>query len=319
MNHIPGTLTSSKYIFLGSFLTILLESIICIFVPVDKIYAFVKNSSLMVKYIILNIFLLTFISVYTSNISPEYFFQNFYIYFVLIILLLLSFFEIYQSRTQAIEKEKQLDAYTQFLPIVEELITHIRMRQHDFDNELQTLKSLPSICPDYDSLSQNLTSYSEHLSQTTDYSSLLKLNWKLVAGLLFSKEQLAKNSNIDFNIHIINYNLESNIPEYDFIEILGILIDNAFESTKDNGIIHLYMDSIDKKTTIKITNPGYAITPEISASFFSKGYSTKGHNTNSGIGLYKLKTIVDSYHGKIYLYNEKDTAGNTLICFEITA
>jgi sensor histidine kinase regulating citrate/malate metabolism len=239
-------------------------------------------------------------------------------YFILIILLLLSFFEIYQSRTQAIEKEKQLDAYTQFLPIVEELITHIRMRQHDFDNELQTLKALPSICPDYDSLSQNLTSYSEHLSQTTDYSSLLKLNWKLVAGLLFSKEQLAKNSNIDFNIHIINSNLESNIPEYDFIEILGILIDNAFESTKNNGIIHLYIDSINKKTTIKITNPGYTITPEISASFFSKGYSTKGHN-NSGIGLYKLKTIVDSYYGKIYLYNEKDTAGNTLICFEIIA
>lgn len=312
--------TANENTYLGSFLTVIIELIIYRFAPVKVIYHFITRKSLIVKSIVLNIFVFFLVIILLSKFSPEMFFQYLTIFFISVIVLVLSFLEILHSQKEIIEKNKQLDAYSQYMPIVNELITHVRMKQHDFDNQIQAIKMLPASCPDYDSLSQKLSSYSDYLIESASCASLLKINMKLIAGFLFSKACQAEESRIDFQIHILNYNLTTKLQEYDLIEVLGILIDNAFEATGQHGRIHLYMDCKDTGIIVKITNPGELLTPEMRKNFFTKGYSTKpkiADHKIRGLDLFKMKKLLDENQGKIYLYNDFDEDHNSLICFEV--
>lgn len=320
MNPVAETLTSSEITYLGSLLTIIVELIIYRFIPVKVIYNFITRKSLITKSITLNIFIFFLVIILIGKFSPTMFFQYMTIFVSSVIVLIISFFEIYHSKKEIIEKNKQLDAYSQYMPIVDELITHVRMRQHDFDNQLQSIKMLPASCPDYESLCEKLSSYSDYIVESTSYAPLLKINMKLIAGFLFSKARHAEESGIDFQIHIVNYNLTTELHEYDLIEVFGILIDNAFEATGSNGKINLYIDSDSTNIIIKITNPGELLTPEMRKNFFTKGYSTKtktSDNKMRGLGLFKLKHILDENKGKIFLYNDYDQEDNSLICFEV--
>lgn len=96
--------------------------------------------------------------------------------------------------------------------------------------------------------------------------------------------------------------LKSRMPEYELIRIIGILIDNALESTAPFGTAYLYLDSRQNQIGIKTRNKGSVKTNEFRQNMFSPGYTTKtGDRHGHGYGLYNLKKLTDKYNGKIYL------------------
>ncbi|MBO5425222.1 MAG: GHKL domain-containing protein [Lachnospiraceae bacterium] len=318
-NPVSKTIHSDTFIYLGSFITILIELIIYRFAPVYKLYLFIESKSIIIKYIITNLFLISVITVLTLKSSTSMFFENFILFAIPFVVMVISSLELYKKQQEITKKDKQLYCYTQYIPIVEELISAIRIRQHDFDNEIQSIKMLPLSCPDYASLVNELNSYSDYLTTSTKFSHLLKINLKLVAGFLYKVAQDAEKKEPPIHINIINYNLTTNVKEYDLIDMLSILIDNALEASPTEEITFT-LNSYDSKIFFKTENKGDILTLEHRHNLFSKGYTTKSQKQKGsprGLGLYKLKNLVDSYDGKIYLYNDFNEKKERTICFEI--
>ncbi len=209
--------------------------------------------------------------------------------------------------------KRELDAYKAYLPVLDELINCIRMRQHDFHNHLQSIQMLPLNCPDYESLSNALLNYINQLIPDPRQLDLLKLNYHLVSGLLINKYTQAENRNQIFNIQIKKYSLSTRIPEYILVEILGILIDNALEACPEQGCINLLLDTIGNKIHCFIENDCLNASEINLPSLFDKGYTTKvNFSADHGIGLYKLKKLVDSYNGDIFVAVFEENNGGKL-------
>ena len=97
------------------------------------------------------------------------------------------------------------------------------------------------------------------------------------------------------------------------MEILGILIDNALEACPEQGRIHLLLDTTGNKIHCIIKNDCLNISEIHLPSLFDKGYTTKVKSSaDHGIGLYKLKKLVDSYNGVIFVTVSEENNGGTL-------
>ena len=119
---------------------------------------------------------------------------------------------------------------------------------------------------------------------------LLKINLSIVAGFVYSKITEAQKDQKELVVQVASRDLKSRMPEYELIRIIGILIDNALESTAPFGTAYLYLDSRQNQIEIRTRNKG------------SPGYTTKtGDRHGHGYGLYNLKKLTDKYNGKIYL------------------
>ena len=82
-----------------------------------------------------------------------------------------------------------------------------------------------------------------------------------------------------------NFSIYLNMPAFDFIRCLGILIDNAMEEVKENnGKIHfVFFAATNGQLTMTISN---TIRREIDCEkIFQEEYSTKGNNRGMGLSI----------------------------------
>ena len=111
----------------------------------------------------------------------------------------------------------------------------------------------------------------------------------------------------NLDIDVKNSTLTSKAAEFELLDVMSILVDNAFDATEDGGMIKVIIDSDGKTTTVETFNAGSQLTAEMRKNFFAKGYSTKPLKDGAysrGIGLYKLKQLTSKYHGEILLDNQ---------------
>ncbi|MGN0391125.1 MAG: GHKL domain-containing protein, partial [Wujia sp.] len=104
--------------------------------------------------------------------------------------------------------------------------------------------------------------------------------------------------------HIRMRNTGLALEMWEVIDIIGILLDNAFECTREQEkeVMNLEIVETDKGILIKTINPSpYVPYTEIS-KMFSLGYSTKGKNR--GIGLHTVRKLVKKCNGEIVTGNQ---------------
>ena len=281
-----------------------------------NIYKYIQKNKI-VKILLGNLFIVFFSAVCYSKANPTGFSSILIFIFLITILLLILNWDIIINQKKLIEKEKEIISYQTYLPVINELIDQVRIRQHQFDNHIQAIGMLPITHKDYNSLADAVTNYSSYISVNFNNSSLLKLNQKLLAGFLFSKCREAENKNRELKILLKNMNIQTIVPEYELINIIGILIDNGVEGVSDGESVILSINSLSNKCYIKIKNRGPILTDELRLNMFKKGYTTKKNNCkNHGFGLYNLQQIINEYHGVIILSNESDNLVNYIV-FEI--
>ena len=291
---------------IGSILTTIFIIIFCHFVPLHKFCAHIFSINKYLKLLICNGFICLLLIVLYSKISPQSFFNSFVlILFSVLILMLFNIHTLYYT-TKLEKQQEQLSAYEKYLPIVNDLIDYVRMRQHGFDNQLLTLRSLPLNHRDYDSLSNALTENTDKILKDNNLISLLKINQKLISGFLFNKYLECTRSGKHLIITLNTFAFPNDIPEYELIDIIGILIDNAIEATSDNGTCFFSVDETEnEKFKITTKNVGPIMTPELRKLFFRKGYTTKNDEKSAhGLGLYTLKQYIQNYNGSIRFSNE---------------
>lgn len=198
---------------------------------------------------------------------------------------------------------KTKEEYANYLPLISEMLDQIQVRQHNFDNELQAIRLLPVTCHDYDSLCLALNNYSAFITSEYQDSYLLKLNMKCLAAFLYKKLHDAKQENKNIKITINHIILYTIVPEYELINMAGILVDNMVEAITDTDYAELIIENINNQVCFTTINPGPLLTPALRRSFFDKGYSTKSDSHERGYGLYLLQQSIHKYNGRIYMDN----------------
>lgn len=300
---------------LGLLLSLVLTLLLYFFVPLHKYYQFIIRRDVTLKIIIANSFLLCIGIVILAKVFPHEFMMQFLFLSLISLITIFINIELFKNRQKIIEQKKQLQAYKDYLPVVENLIQHVRYKQHDYNNAIMAIKMMPLTYKDYDSLCENLNKYTNYILVDNEIYPLLKINLKLVSGFLIGKCMEARQKKISLQISINTFNIQSIVPEYNIIEMMGVLIDNALEASSEGDTIFVKISSDNNKLQFKIMNIGFIVTPDFIENIFIIGYSSKSKKNNHGLGLPRLKELVDSFKGELKIYNESNT-DKTFICFE---
>jgi len=231
-------------------------------------------------------------------------------------LLFISQFYSNQKNIQAVHY------YKQYLPILDNLINQVRNTQHGHNNLIQSLVNLTEIDMEPEKISLLLKKYTSTIKQSVMPSSLLTLENKLLSALIYHKLCQCEEHGITLNISIKDTLCTTSASEFEVIDAVGILLDNAIESSQQNDTIYITIASKEtaKKSHMYITvdNPGPTVTNDYIHTIFSKGYSTKSDtNAPHGLGLHILKSLAKKNHGSITVSNTSHDDDKQYISFEL--
>ncbi|WP_226530401.1 sensor histidine kinase [Metabacillus niabensis] len=220
---------------------------------------------------------------------------------LLVILLLMIFFIIQKWYKRELMKQIGETEETYHVEI-HSLIQSVRSLRHDFANHIQVLNGLLKLGKQQEALD-----YSNLMREEAKVIYQLPSNAKNPALSVLSqtKSLKAQNHNINIQFHISNSSFDA-IQSIDLVKILSNLIDNAIDATSelphDQRKIDVYCKDNNVEYSLHVTNTGPVISPEEKEKIFIPGYSTKSKSAERkirGQGLYIVKKIVETYHGRI--------------------
>jgi sensor histidine kinase regulating citrate/malate metabolism len=203
-------------------------------------------------------------------------------------------------------KQKSLELYMHELygKTFEGMIENIRIRQHDFKNQLAAIYGMHLTSENFEELVESQKKYCDYLISEGRYDSILtKCNDKILAGFLYTKFTEWEKKGISFKFDIVYYDTKCRLATYELIEVSGILIDNASEYVLSNNVdktVEFILKDSENAVEIVCRNQAEYIPIETINKFFKKGYSTKG--SDRGLGLYNVKKILES-KGEIQISN----------------
>ena len=210
-----------------------------------------------------------------------------------------------RDRDEMRRKSLELHMHELYGKTYESMIENIRVRQHDFKNQLAAIYGMHLTAENFEELVEQQKKYCDFLMEESRYDSILtKCNDKIFAGFLYTKLNEWEKKGIDFKFNISLENSNCKLATYELIEISGILIDNAAEAElkreNHNEVEFILEDSVDKVKIISRNWSEYISVDEIN-QFFRKGYSTKGKDR--GIGLYDVKKLLEG-KGEVFVTNQ---------------
>lgn len=230
----------------------------------------------------------------------------FAIYFAL--LLILVIWEWQKTRNESEKRKVQLELNQVYFGAYEELIQSIRERQHDFKNHLNAIEGMIYSIDNYEELVTEQKKYLKNVTGDVELTRLLTLvENPLIAGFLNCKISKAQKLGIETKYDCVFPKCEMQLPEFQIVEMMGILLDNAIEEMDDENIIDkiliMELKARDRTMEFSVSNT-YSGNLNIDISrIFERGYSSKG--ADRGIGLAKLKRMVNENRGEVYASQEK--------------
>lgn len=206
-----------------------------------------------------------------------------------------------QKRSAEIKRVTMLE---QYIPVIEELITQVRARQHEFNNRLLAISAVAQTSDSLEQVKSEIAELTTGLQLDISEKSLLNCDSKIIAGMIFSKMKYAEMKRIMVVSEITASLKGKAIRELDVVEIVGILIDNAIEASNAGDTIYIKIEHSDGGLSVLVSNPYIMQSATDFVRMFRRGFSTKGEGGVRGHGLANVKAIVDRYHGKIITRNE---------------
>ncbi|MBF4693353.1 sensor histidine kinase [Fusibacter ferrireducens] len=281
---------------------------------VDVIYRFVKDNNKIFKLMLMNLFTLIALSILYWKLESGNFLEKSIMMSSVITLVLALNLVFYKKGLENEFERKQLEVQAKYLKILEELIDEIRMIQHGFDNQIQGLNMALKLKGDQEPQSLIIEDFIQDLNQKNQTSQLIKLENKILAGLLYSKKNEAKQRNIEFSICIQDPLIQTKLKDYEVIEVVGNLIDNAFEAQSGSAKVRFELYKADGKSVICVKNSHPFLNHTMITECFKKGVSTKGNGR--GLRLHAISKIINYYQGEILVSNVPEGEENYVV-FEV--
>lgn len=212
----------------------------------------------------------------------------------LVVIFLIAIYHFFRKNKLQVsnEKVKYLESCNEE---VTDLYDNVRCFRHDFNNMLQTIGGYIAL-KDISGLEKYYKNLSNDSKNGFKIAKITDIEDPTIFNLLFSKSKRAKDMGVDFNlISLTNFRkLSANI--YEYTRILGVLLDNAIEAASEcklkivNITFELEKDSNSINCTIENTYKNKEIDI---LKIYEKDYTTKGRTKNSGLGLWKVKEILN--------------------------
>lgn len=256
------------------------------------------------RYIIVLILAIFLLYLYEIRVSEKFDYLDFIVFVVYFATILgVSYLwrkESVQNLKQKYEAE-QIGLYSQ---AYDTILKDMHARQHEFKNHLNNIANMHVLYKDYDSLVQNQMSYVGELKASYKYNKLLDTRQPILSGCLYMLFTKYEDSGAEIEYDIEVTDVTAYMPIIELIEVLSVLIDNAFQAVmllEDiPRKVHIFIEECDELLTIKVRN---TVTEEKKykelSLFFEEGYSTKGKG--HGLGLFNAKNIIHRYKGDIVI------------------
>ena len=199
------------------------------------------------------------------------------------------------------------------------LIDSMRANNHDFTNKLHVILGLIQMEMYDDAMAyiQNIT-----MVQRETISKVMNaVSEPAVAALLIGKIARAAELNVKFVLRDGCYYsaADMGLPSEMMVTVIGNLLDNAFESMNnaddisENKELMFGIYSLPGAVLITVDDTGKGIKEDDIERIFVKGYSTKGEGR--GTGLDQVKTMVESFGGKITVESQEGVGSSFSVSF----
>ncbi|MGN0376401.1 MAG: sensor histidine kinase [Suilimivivens sp.] len=230
-----------------------------------------------------------------------------------IIMIAIAAIDIGKHKLKAAEAEAELRTHKLYEASFRNLIDDIRARQHEFDNHINAIRSLPLCYKTYDELVAAQGKYCEGIQKENRMNKLLSKGNPAITGFLYTKFLELEKEGIPFSYRIVIGELECKVPVYKMVELLGNLIKNAAEAVKERraGEVRVVMIEEPDRIQIEVSNESDVIDYKKIQQFFKKGYSEKGENR--GYGLYNVNKICKDYSIDFAFENRSDEGENRVV------
>lgn len=220
--------------------------------------------------------------------------------FSLAIILIISYYIITTvsiNKTIQIENEKnkisELEGNNTRL---KESFDDMRSFRHDMKNIMQGLGGYIA-ANDMDGLTHMYNEFicdCRCMDNTKDFEHILKCN-PAIYNIINNKYLEAKKDNININVEVYVDLNSIKIKTYELCRVLGILIDNAIEATREceNKQINIKFikDNYNNRNLVIIENPCKNTLLDLS-KLKEKGFTTKKDKLFHGLGLWRVNQIV---------------------------
>lgn len=192
----------------------------------------------------------------------------------------------------------------------------LRAQNHEFMNKLHTIAGLIQL----EEYEEALQFISDVARIRTEMSHILTDHIKdsAVSALLLSKYNKAEECRIKLTIDESSRlnKLPCGMNSQDLGSVIGNLIENSLDEVKNDGTGRIDIKITEEKQflTIRVTDNGKGISPELHEKIFEQGFSTK--EGQRGCGLSIVKNIIEEYRGAIHLTSEEGVQWDITIPME---
>lgn len=285
---------------ISQIITVVLVYTMCKFIPINNIMYFIDRRDKLFTYVIANAFVIMTLLIVYWKIDIEGIVENLIGISVLSFTLVTVNLVIIKKGFENKKAEELLEIHEKYMPVYEQLVETIRKKQHDFNNHINAINMIIETSDGFDEARSKVETYTGEVLGSMP-SELMILENAVVAGFLYSKilEAESKHINLELNIRIDN--LSKVLMDSQWVEVLGILLDNAIEASEKDSNIYLSMEK-ESKSLITVKNQHEYMNMNVINECFEKGFSTKANNR--GFGLFSLKKTVDECNGRIEFLNE---------------
>lgn len=233
--------------------------------------------------------------------------------FVVLVVVFIGIFREQQADFELEKKELELKLQKKYDGAYQELLNEVRQRQHDYKNQLTALYSMHLTATSFEELVDMQQSYGNLLREKSMFDSILTgCNNSILAGYIYSICTNFEKAGIIVQPDVKVYGRECSRKISDIIEILGVLLHNAYESVsqqeKAGSCIKLVVLENHLEFYIEVSNISKYISSKEIEAMFQLGYSTKGEKR--GIGLSSVKSIAKRYQSDILVDNYQENNDN---------
>ncbi|MCK5756558.1 MAG: Spo0B domain-containing protein, partial [Mycobacterium sp.] len=231
-----------------------------------------------------------------------------------------------ESRGQHIGTVTTMRDSTELASMQSQLTSHksvtdtLRAQTHEFANQLHTISGLAQLGA-YDDVTTFVGTLTRRRAEISE-SITAHIGDPAVAALLIAKTSLAAETGVRLtldptsHLHALDPALST-----DVITVLGNLVDNALDVSRDHGsrsITVLVRDDASSDAEpglrVEVTDSGPGVPPGMRELVFSRGVTSKGDAPGGrGIGL-ALVRLVSVQHGGTATIDDADTGG---ACFRV--
>lgn len=210
-----------------------------------------------------------------------------------------------------IQERQQVRLMEQYLPMVEELVESVRARQHEFNNRMIAVSAAISTADTLEGAREAVSAMVERIALDKVERELLRCDSKVISGMLFGKIKQAELRHIQVEVSVTGAFLHRSLSESDWVEVIGVLLDNALEASEADSTIYLRAADEDGMLRLTVSNPYCPKSNVELAEMFRRGWSTKT-GQGRGYGLYNVRRLIEQHSGRLIARNEEIGGENFL-------